>query len=83
MAAKMVIQAIKDVKGKVEDRDAFIAALEKVRIKGPMGMVSFDERHGIVADFYLLKVAKGSDGKLQNQCGERVPQVKDPYSAFP
>jgi branched-chain amino acid transport system substrate-binding protein len=83
MAAKMVIQAIKDIKGKVEDRDAFIAALGKVQVKGPMGMVSFDNSHGIVSDFYVLKVAKGSNGKLQNQCGERIPQVKDPYEAFP
>ncbi len=83
MAAKMVIQAIKDINGKVEDRDAFIAALRKVQVKGPMGMTSFDDRQGMVGDFYVLTVEKGSDGQLQNRCGERVPQVKDPYSAFP
>ena len=83
MAAKMVIQAIKDINGRVEDRDAFINALAKVQIKGPMGMTSFDEHHGIVADFYVLTVEKGSDGRLQNRCGERIAQVKDPYASFP
>jgi branched-chain amino acid transport system substrate-binding protein len=83
MAAKMMIQAIKDINGKVEDREAFIAALAKVQVKGPMGTASFDERHGIVSDFYVLTVEKGGNGQLQNRCGERIPQVKDPYSAFP
>ena len=58
MAAKMVIQALKDIKGRAEDRDAFIAALGKVQIKGPMGMASFDEHHGLVADFFPLTVEK-------------------------
>ena len=83
MAAKMVIQAIKDINGKVEDRDAFIAALSKVKLDGPMGVASFDEHHGMVADFYVLTVEKGSNGQLQNRCGERIPQVKDPYASFP
>jgi branched-chain amino acid transport system substrate-binding protein len=83
VAAKMVIQALKDIKGKAEDRDAFIAALSKVQVKGPMGMASFDEHHGMVADFYVLTVEKGKDGKLQNRCGERIAQVKDPYASFP
>lgn len=83
MAAKMVIQAIKDINGKVEDRDAFINALSKVEAKGPMGTTSFDEHHGMVADFYVLTVEKGADGRLQNRCGERIAQVKDPYASFP
>ena len=46
-------------------------------------LASFDERHGMVGDFYELTVEKGPDGKLQNHCGERISQVKDPYDAFP
>lgn len=83
MAAKMVIQALKNIDGKAEDRQAFIDALSKVQVKGPMGMTSFDEHHGMVADFYQLTVEKGADGSLQNHCGERIPQVKDPYDLFP
>ena len=48
-----------------------------------MGMASFDEHHGMVGDFYELTVEKGPDGKLQNHCGDRIAQVKDPYDAFP
>ncbi len=83
MAAKMVIQALKDIKGQAGDREAFINALSKVQVKGPMGMTSFDEHHGMVADFYQLTIEKGPDGKLQNHCGERIAQVKDPYDLFP
>lgn len=83
MAAKMVIQALKDINGRAEDREAFIAALRKVQVKGPMGLTSFDENHGMVADFFELTVVKGPDGRLSNKCGERIPQVKDPYHLFP
>lgn len=82
MAAKMVIQALKDIKGRAEDREAFIAALAKVQLNGPMGMARFDDRQGMVGDFYVLKVTK-KDGKLQNTCVERIPQVRDPYDMFP
>ena len=83
MAAKMVIQALKDVNGKAEDTDAFLAALRRVKVSGPMGEVSFDDHQGMVADYYVLKVTKDKDGHLQNSCGERMPQVKDPYELFP
>lgn len=83
MAAKMVIQALKDINGKVEDKQAFLAALRKVKINGPMGMVSFDKHQGMISDFYVLKVVKGKDGHLQNRCIGRIPQVKDPYKLFP
>ncbi len=83
MAAKMVIQALKDVKGRAEDREAFVAALRKVQAKGPMGMTSFDEHQGMIGDFLMLTVRKGRDGTLENACGDRIPQVRDPYEAFP
>jgi branched-chain amino acid transport system substrate-binding protein len=82
-AAKMVLQALKDINGRAEDREAFIAALKKVQFNGPMGMTSFDEHNGMVGDFYVLKVDKNPKGGLQNTCGERIPQVKDPYDLFP
>jgi len=83
MAAKMVIQALKDINGKAEDREAFIGALSKVQVKGPMGMASFDSNRGMIGDFYALQVDKGPDGKLYNKCGAVIPQVKDPYEHFP
>ncbi len=82
MAAKFVVQALKEIQGRAEDREAFVAALRKIQLRGPMGMASFDERQGMVADFYVLKVVR-KDGRLQNECIERIPQVKDPYDLFP
>lgn len=82
MAAKFVIQALKDVQGRAEDREAFVAALRKIQLRGPMGLASFDDRQGMVGDFYVLKVVK-RDGQLQNECVDRISQVKDPYDLFP
>ena len=82
-ALPIFIQALKDINGKAEDREAFIAALAKVQVKGPMGMASFDSNRGMIGDFYQLQVDKGPDGKLFNKCGAVLPQVKDPYDAFP
>ena len=83
MAAKMVIQAIKDINGKVEDRDAFIDALRRCKSKARWAMTSFDEHHGMVADFYELTVEKGSDGQLQNRCGERIRSGEGSLRRFP
>ena len=47
-----------------------------------MGLAKFDDRQGMVGDFYVLKVTK-KDGKLQNTCVERIAQVNDPYDMFP
>lgn len=82
MSSKILIQAIKDVKGNVENKDAVLAALRKVRLDGPMGLASFDERQRGVFDFYALKVVK-KDGQLQNECIDKIPQVRDPYDLFP
>ena len=44
ISAKAAIQALKDVNGKIEDKDAYLAALRKVKLNGPMGPVTFDDR---------------------------------------
>ena len=81
VSAKAAIQALKDVGGKIEDKDAFLAALRKIKVNGPMGPVTFDDRQGMVSDFHVLKVVNNA-GKLQNQCVSRLPS-KDPYDMFP
>jgi len=80
--AKIVVQAMKDVGGNVEDKESFVSALRKIKFDGPMGLVGFDERQGGVFDFYVLKVVR-KDGQLQNECIEKIAQVKDPYDLFP
>jgi branched-chain amino acid transport system substrate-binding protein len=82
MGSRILIQAIKDVGGNVEDKDSILSALKRVRLDGPMGPAGFDERQRGVFDFYALKVVK-KDGQLQNECIDKIPQVKDPYDLFP
>jgi len=83
VSAKMVIEALKKVDGKIEDKEAFLAALKEAEFKGPMGPTSFDDRRGMVGDFHILKVGKNAEGKLFNECIEKIVQVKDPYDLFP
>ena len=82
MAAKAAIQALKDVNGRAEDHEAVAAALRNVKLDGPMGKVFFDDRQGMVGDSYYLKVVR-RNGQLENQCLDRIPESRDPYSLFP
>ena len=83
VGAKAMIQAIKDAGGKVEDKEAVAAALRKVKVAGPMGTVTFDDRQGMVGDSYYLKVVRNKAGVLENQCLDKIPESKDPYNLFP
>ncbi len=63
---RWIVDAIKAVGGKVEDRDALLAALRKVEIKdAPRGPISVDQWGNPVQNVYVRKVEKVG-GKLQN-----------------
>jgi branched-chain amino acid transport system substrate-binding protein len=79
ISAKIVIDAIKKVGGKVEDRESFTRAIATARLEGPSGLVSFDENNGIITDMFVMKV-RGPEGKRENECIDRIPQVSDDYS---
>lgn len=80
--AKAVIAAIETTHGNVSDKARFAAVLSKMQIHGPMGPVSFDQRNGMIGDFFVMKVVK-QNGRFQNQCVQRIAQVRDPYNLFP
>jgi branched-chain amino acid transport system substrate-binding protein len=82
VGALMTIQALKDVHGNARDRAGLLKALAQVHVDGPMGPVSFDAHHGMISDFYVMKVQK-RDGKYENKCESRIAQVQDPYEVFP
>ena len=74
-AALMLEQALKDVKGNIEDKAAFMAALRKVQLSNdPRGKISLDALGNPVMDIYVRKVER-VNGKLSNSVIKTYPAV--------
>ena len=74
-AAMMLEEAAKAVKGKVEDKTAFMAALRKVQVANdPRGAIQLDALGNPVMDVYIRKVER-KDGRLVNSIVKTYPAV--------
>ena len=74
-AALMMEQAMKAVNGKVEDRNAFMAALRNVQVPNdPRGEVKLDALGNPVMDVFIRKVER-KNGKLVNTVVKTYPAV--------
>jgi len=74
-AALMLEEAVKAVKGKVEDKAAFMAALRNVRVANdPRGNITLDALGNPVMDVYIRKVER-QNGKLVNAIVKTYPAV--------
>jgi branched-chain amino acid transport system substrate-binding protein len=62
---RILVEALKAVKGNVEDRAAFVNAIKNVDFAGPAGRFLFDKNHDPVPNLYLTEV-KRVDGQLRN-----------------
>ncbi len=72
---RWIVEAIKAINGKVEDREAFLAALKKVELKEfPRGPVVIDRWGNPIQNVYIRKVERVG-GKLQNTVILTYPQV--------
>ena len=66
-AALMLEEALKKVKGKIEDKDAFMKALRSTAVTNdPRGVVRLDEYGNPIMNVYIRKVERSRDGKLVN-----------------
>jgi branched-chain amino acid transport system substrate-binding protein len=73
--ARWIAEAVKALGGKVEDRDAFLAALKKVEVKDtPRGPISIDRWGNPVQNIYIRKVERVG-GRLQNTVIATIPAV--------
>jgi branched-chain amino acid transport system substrate-binding protein len=73
--ARWIVEAIKAINGKVEDREAFLAALKKVELKDfPRGPVVIDRWGNPVQNIYVRKVERVG-GQLQNSVVVTYPAV--------
>jgi branched-chain amino acid transport system substrate-binding protein len=68
-------EALKAVKGKFEDKAAFVRALHAVKLReGPMGPIRLDEYGKPILNIYVRRVER-KDGRLVNAIVATVPEV--------
>ena len=80
-SAKMIDAAVHEVKGKVEDREAFAKAMERVSYDSIRGPFRMGKNHFPVQNFYATEVARLPDGKLiEANRGLLVKDDVDPYA---
>lgn len=67
-------QAIEAIKGKVEDKEALLAALRKTDVQAPRGNIKFDSYQNVVDNYYILKVDK-KGGHYENAVIDTFPNT--------
>jgi branched-chain amino acid transport system substrate-binding protein len=66
-AALLIDAAVRDVKGKVEDKDAVRKALRAARFASVRGEFKFNTNHYPIQNYYLRVVGKDNQGRLVNK----------------
>jgi len=74
VGAKAIVRAIEAVKGKIEDREAFMKALKAVKFEAPRGPFKFDDNQNVIEDVYMRRVEKKGNQYL-NIVFDKVPDV--------
>ena len=83
-SGRWIAEAVKAVGGKVEDREAFLAALRKVELGDAVrGPVRLDVYGNPVQNVYIRKVERNKDGELQNTVILTVPNVSQFWKYSP
>src|SRR5207245_990844 len=83
-SGRWIHEAVKAVGGKVEDREALLAALRKVEIvDAPRGPVKLDAWGNPVQNIYIRKVERNKDGELQNTVILTIPAVSQFWKYSP
>jgi branched-chain amino acid transport system substrate-binding protein len=79
---EVLAAAIGSLKGKIEDKNAFIKALRAVRVETLRGPIRFDDYGNVVGNIYIRKVEK-KDGKLVNTNIHTYPDVSQFWTYEP
>jgi branched-chain amino acid transport system substrate-binding protein len=70
--AMLLDSGVRQVNGKIEDREALAAALAKADFSSLRGKFKFNNNHFPIQDFYYATVVRGRGGKLEIQLGDVV-----------
>jgi len=79
-SAKIMDAAVTAVKGKVEDKNALVAAMRNVKFDSIRGPFRYGKNHFPVQSFYATEVVRQQDGKLIE--ANRGLIVKDDVDAY-
>ena len=66
-AARLIDAAVRDTKGKLDDKAAVRKALEAARFESVRGAFKFNTNHFPIQDYYLRVVTKNAQGKVTNR----------------
>ncbi|RJR32308.1 MAG: ABC transporter substrate-binding protein [Desulfobacteraceae bacterium] len=76
-----IIHALNAIKGKIEDKEAFLEALKNAEFNDPAGKFRFDKKtQNIIFDVYIRKVEK-VDGQLVNTIIDVVKDQADVWTS--
>jgi branched-chain amino acid transport system substrate-binding protein len=74
VAAKVIAMAIDAAKGNLDDKDAFLAALSRLKFNAPRGPFAFDANQNVILPVYIRRVDK-VQGQLRNVILDSIPDV--------
>jgi branched-chain amino acid transport system substrate-binding protein len=81
-AALLIDAAVRDVKGRIEDKEALRAALEAAHFRSVRGAFRFNNNHYPVQDYYLRVIGKDAKGRITNRmAGTIFKDHADAYAA--
>ena len=66
-AANLIDAAVRDVKGKLDDKEALRKALEAKRFKSVRGEFKFNSNHYPVQNYYLRVIGRDAQGRVTNK----------------
>ena len=75
---KLLDHAVAAVRGKVENKDAFRAALRKADFHSIRGPFRFNNNHFPIQNVYICKCAELEGGRIGNEVLGTVERVQDP-----
>jgi branched-chain amino acid transport system substrate-binding protein len=79
-AVKLIDSAVKEVGGKIENKDAVRAALRKANFESVRGSFKFNNNHYPIQNLYIMEVKKDEKGALKAVLKDTaVKDWQDPY----
>lgn len=73
----VICAALEKMGGNVEDTNTFLKVMKDIKIKSPMGLISFDKNQNVIKDVQIRRVEKVGE-VIQNVILEIIPQVHQP-----
>lgn len=81
-AAMLLNAAVRDVKGNIEDKDAFRQAIKTANFKSVRGDFKFNTNQYPIQDYYLREVIKDDQGRITNKVVSTILEdYHDPFAA--